>query len=50
MYGEEMVPLPTTPPLPVELVPAWRLGQIPELELELELEARYAKPAGPLSI
>ncbi|KAJ7846574.1 hypothetical protein B0H14DRAFT_3454265 [Mycena olivaceomarginata] len=50
MFGEKMVPLPlplpTTPPLPVKLVPAWTLGRIPELEFE----AGDSKPAGPLSI
>ncbi|KAJ7351359.1 hypothetical protein DFH08DRAFT_98827 [Mycena albidolilacea] len=53
MFGEQTVQLPrpsTPPPAPVKLVPAWTLGQIPELDLGVSsLKFRF-KPAGPLSI
>ncbi|KAJ7351357.1 hypothetical protein DFH08DRAFT_860303 [Mycena albidolilacea] len=48
MYGVEMVTLPPSPPPPPKLVPAWQLGRISGLELEIRAEC--AKPAGPLSV
>ncbi|KAJ7744221.1 hypothetical protein B0H14DRAFT_3514726 [Mycena olivaceomarginata] len=53
MFGEQTVQLPlpsTPPPAPVKLVPAWTLGQIPELELGVSSLKFKFKPAGPLSI